>query len=223
MNHDNVQQQVNPRQKPPSQQPSYMLYRTIMLELLAKPKDPFEQLCFELPCLMGFRASEVCTWQAEWINPDAGECYVLDAKKHKLFPVALSYQVALHAEQLLAGRREGLVLQNRSNAWKQKCAGKPISIQSLWHIWKKHTAPLGLPESVEISPVVGRRIYIALSIHTFKLSPLLVSKQVRHENTQQTLEYADHLFFIEDVKEQQCKFDGRLGRLQLSRLSRRLS
>jgi len=215
--HRSMNTSFNQRQKPLTRQPSYMLYRNLMLKLLAKPKPAFEQLCFELPCLMGFRAHEVCTWRAEWINFNEGECYVLDSKKHELILVALSYHVAIHTEQELHGRKEGLVLQNRSNAWKNKCIDKPLSIQALWHVWDKHVKPLDLPKSIEISPIVGRRYYIAESIRGHDRSEQvvsIVSKQVRHANSQQTRDYNDRLYFIEDVKKQQREFDEHYAMLQ---------
>lgn len=83
---------------------TFVLYRRQMLKLLRTPKPTFDQLAIELPCLMGFRAGEVGTWRAEYIDYALEDTLVLDAKKHRLYQVPLNTIVARHTETILNGR-----------------------------------------------------------------------------------------------------------------------
>lgn len=166
--------------------------------MLAWPKPTFEQLVIELPCLMGFRASEVCTWRAEYIDFKHGNTLVLDAKKKRLFIVPLNVQVAAHAEQLLNGRGEGYVLRNRSRAWRGRV--EPLNPASIWRIWKKWAFKLNLyPTPEDYSPVVGRRWFAAYWYHYLKLSLITLQMIMRHTDWKTTLEYVEHLVFYEDL------------------------
>jgi integrase len=175
-----------------------------MLKLLAFPKPVHDQLCIELPCLMGFRAQEVCTWRAEYIDFEHGDTLVLDAKKKKLFQVPLNIQVATHAEQLLKGRREGYVIQSTSNA--QQDPNRPLTPTSIWYIWRKYATLAGLPNALEISPVSGRRFFAAEWYYRQQLSLMTLSMIMRHSNVRVTLGYVQHLVFYEDLKRDYKQF-----------------
>lgn len=112
-------------QKMESPTKTFILYRRQMLQLLKTTKPVFEQLAIELPCLMGFRAAEVATWRAEYIDFQNGDSYVYDCKKKRLFKVPLNREVAKHAEILLNGRSDGFVLQGRT--WHKKVE-KPAEV-----------------------------------------------------------------------------------------------
>lgn len=170
-----------------------------MLKLLAYPKPTHAQLCIELPCLMGFRAKEVTTWRAEYIDFEHGDTLVFDAKKHKLFQIPLNIQVASHVEKLLGGRREGYVLRSRSNA--QRDPNKPLNPISIWHTWRKWATKARLFNYEEFSPVVGRRFFSCEWFHHQKLSLMTLSMIMRHSEPRITLGYVQKLIFYEDLKQ----------------------
>lgn len=175
-----------------------------MLKLLAFPKPSHDQLCIELPCLMAFRAKEVCTWRAEYIDFENGNTLVLDAKKKKLFQIPLNIQVAAHAEKLLNGRRKGYLIQSTSNA--QKDPNRPLNPISIWYIWRKWTTKARLFNWKEFSPLVGRRFFAAEWYHRQRLSLMTLCMIMRHSDPRITLGYVQHLIFYEDLKQDYKKF-----------------
>lgn len=187
---------------------TFVLYRRQMIELLRFPKPVFDQLAIELPCLMGFRAAEVTTWRAEYIDFALGDTRVLDAKKKQLFTVPLATTVAMHAETILEGRSKGLVLRSRSN--RQPDPNRPLSTTSIWYIWQKWTKLAGLPNARDISPVVGRRFFAAEWYYSQKLSLVTLQKILRHSHFETTMRYVHGLVFYEDVKRDYDEFQKRL-------------
>jgi len=189
---------------------TFTLYRRRMLELLRWPKPAFDQLAIELPCLMGFRAKEVTTWRAEYIDFQNGDTQVLDAKKHRIYSVPLNAEVARHAEEVLNGREEGYVLQSRSNAWLRK--ETPLTPVAIWYIWHKWTQIAGFPINQRISPVVGRRFFAAEWYYSQGLSLVTLSRILRHSDPVVTMRYVQSLVFHEDVKRDYDRFQ--LGLMQ---------
>jgi len=183
---------------------NFTLYRQQMLALLRYPKPVRDQLAIELPSLMGFRASEVGTWKAEYIDFAMGDTLVLDAKKKALFTVPLNTTAAKHAEEVLNGRSNGYVLRSRSNA--QPDPNRPLSPTAIWYIWQKWTRLAGLPNARDISPVVGRRFFAAEWYHYRKLSLVTLQRIMRHANPLTTLRYVQSLVFYEDVKRDYDEF-----------------
>jgi len=186
------------------QGPTFVLYRRQILELLHCPKPAFDQLAIELPCLMGFRAKEVTTWRAEYIDWVNGDTQILDAKKQRLFTIPLNSQVAKHAVQLLRGREEGYVLRSRSN--RQQDPEKPLTPIAVWYIWKRWVRTRGLHCSAEISPVVGRRFFAAEWYYSQGLSLVTLSRILRHSDPVVTMRYVQSLVFHEDVKRDYDRF-----------------
>jgi len=183
---------------------SFVLYRRQMLELLHWPKPAFDQLALELPCLMGFRAKEVTTWRAEYIDYVHGDTLVLDAKKHRLYSVPLNTQVARHAEEALNGRCEGYVLQSRSN--RQRDPEKPLTPIAVWYIWNKWTRIAPVKNTTAISPVVGRRFFAAEWYYGQGLSLETLRRILRHTSLETTARYVAGLVFHEDVKRDYDRF-----------------
>ena len=175
---------------------SFVIYRRQMLQLLAYPKPAHDQLCIELPCLMGFRASEVTTWRAEYIDFDNGDTLVMDCKKNKLLQIPLNIQVAAHTEKVLNGRREGLVLRSRSN----RNLGGRLTRVSIWYSWRRWAKRAKLLNWREFSPVVGRRFFAAEWFHHQRLSLLTLSMVMRHVEPRVTLGYVQRLIFYEDLR-----------------------
>lgn len=179
---------------------TFVLYRTQMLRLLAFPKPAFDQLAIELPCLMGFRASEVTTWRAEYIDFQHGDSLVLDAKKGVTFTVPLNMYVAKHSEEELAGRIEGPVLRSRSN----RNLGEQLTPFAIWHIWHKYTK--NLVNGKDISPITGRRFFAAEWYYKQKLSLVTLQMILRHSHFETTMRYVRSLVFYEDMKANYDKF-----------------
>jgi len=188
--------------------PTFVLYRRQMIRLLAWPKPAFDQLILELPCLMGFRAEEVRTWRAEYIDWQEGETQVLDAKKHVLRTVPLNTQAARHAETVLHTRSKGLVLQRRRHTSLDP--DKPVSRTALWYVWTKWTARAGLPNAAEISPVVGRRFFAAEWYYGQGLSLVTLQWIMGHKHFETTIRYVRGLVFFEDVKRDYDRFQLKL-------------
>lgn len=176
---------------------TFVLYEEQMLRLLACPKPAHDQLCFELPMLMGFRSEEVCTWKAEYIDFERGDTLVFDAKKHELVAVPLNIQVAAHAEQVLKGRSKGYVLENLSSAWRERFEAP--STVAVWYIWKKWEKRLGLPNANEIKPLTGCQFLAAEWFYRFKLNLVTLQMIMRHGDSRVTLGYVSHLIFYEDL------------------------
>lgn len=189
---------------------TFVLYRRQMIRLLRFPKPVFDQLALELPMLMGFRAAEVTTWRAEYIDFAVGDTLVLDAKKKALFSVPLATTVARHAEEALNGRSKGLVLRSRSYA--QQDPTRPLTTTTIWNIWRKWTRKAGLPDALHISPVVGRRFFAAEWYHSQELSLVTLQKILRHARPMTTLHYVQSLVFYKDVKRDYDRFQ--LGLMQ---------
>lgn len=183
---------------------TFVLYRRQMLRLIGWPKPCFDQLAICLPCLMGFRAKEVCTWRAEYVDYVADDALVLDAKKHRLFTVPMPAAVERLAERHLDLRSEGYVLQSRSTAWRHP--ERPISTTALWYIWRKWTREAQLPNADEISPVVGRRFFAAEWVYGQGLSVVTLSRILRHTDPVVTMRYVQGLVFYEDVKRDADRF-----------------
>jgi len=194
----------------PREKGSYVVYRRQMLELLRWPKPTFDQLAIELPCLMGFRAKEVTTWRAEWIDWQNGDTQVLDAKKHRLYTVPLNTSTSKYAEQVLNGRSEGYVLQSRSN--RQTDPDRPISPIAVWYIWNKWIQRVIGSGPGHISPVVGRRFFAAEWYYGQGLSLVTLSRILRHSDPTVTMRYVQSLVFHEDVKRDYDRFQ--LGLMQ---------
>ena len=182
----------------------FVIYRRQMLKLLSFPKPTHDQLCIELPCLMGFRATEICTWRAEYINFNNGETLVYDAKKKKLFQIPLNIQVAAHAEKILNGRRGGYVLRSRSNA--QQDPDRAMNPVSIWYVWRKWAKKARLFNWKEFSPLVGRRFFAAEWYHRQRLSLMTLCMIMRHVDPRVTLGYVQHLIFYEDLRRDYKKF-----------------
>jgi len=187
---------------------TFVLYRRQMLQLLAYPKPVFDQLAIELPCLMGFRSTEVTSWLAEYIDFQNMNTYVMDSKKKDLFTVPLNLHVAKHAEKVLNGRTEGVLLRSRSN----RNLGQQLTKFAIWHIWKKYTKLL--PNAVDISPLTGRRFFAAYWYHHLKLSLMTLSKILRHSGPAVTLGYVEKLIFYEDVKSDYNSFQRSIAKDQ---------
>lgn len=202
--------QVNARKYPRS----FVIYRREIYRLLNAPKNPFDQLIFELPCLMGFRASEVATWRIEYIDFQNGETLVLDSKKKVLLPVPLNTHVANLVMQVAEGRSEGYVLKNRSVAWRDKKPG--ISGNTVWRIWRKYAFALDLyPRPEDYTPLQGRRFFAAEWFYGQELSVVTLCPIMRHSDPKQTLDYVRHIIFAEDVKRDYDKFQFRVMQDQL--------
>jgi len=183
---------------------TYVVYRRQMLELLRISKPAFDQLALELPCLMGFRAKEVATWRAEYIDWVNGDAQVLDAKKHRLYSVPLNTQVAKHAMDVLGNRDEGYVLQSRSN--RQQDPEKPLTPIAVWYIWNKWIQKIGVCTPISVSPVVGRRFFAAEWYYSQGLSLVTLSRILRHSDPVVTMRYVQSLVFHEDVKRDYDRF-----------------
>lgn len=181
---------------------TFILYRTQMLRLLAFPKPTFDQLAIELPCLMGFRAKEVCTWRAEYVDFQNMNTFVMDAKKKKLFTLPLNLYVAGHTETILNGRSEGCVLVSRST----RNMGDELTPFAIWHIWDKWTKEAKLPNAKDISPVTGRRFFAAEWFYSQGLSLVTLQMILRHIHFETTMRYVRSLVFYEDVKKEYDKF-----------------
>ena len=179
-----------------------------MLELLRCPKPAFDQLAIELPCLMGFRAEEVGTWRAEYIDFQHGDTRVLDAKKHQVYTVPLNTQAARHAEEVLDARSNGCVLRRRRHTSLDP--EKPLTRVAVWFIWAKWTARAGLPNALEISPIVGRRFFAAEWYYGQGLSLVTLQRILRHVHFETTVRYVQGLVFHEDVKRDYDRFQLRL-------------
>lgn len=184
------------------QSKTFIIYREDTLRLLAYPKPIHDQLCLELPCLMGFRAKEVCTWRAEYIDFEHGNTLVMDAKKKQLFLVPLNFQVANHAKKILNGRKEGYVLRSRSTRNK----GEQISPFAVWHVWRKWSIKANLLNYEEFSPVVGRRFFACTWYYWLRLSLIGLSLIMRHSEPRVTLGYVQKLVFYEDLKREYKQF-----------------
>ena len=180
----------------------FIIYRDEMLKLLTFPKPTHDQLCLLLPTVMGFRANEVCTWRAEYIDFDHGDTLVMDAKKKRLFQIPLNIQVAALTEKLLKDRREGYVLRSRSN----RNLGKLLSPFAIWHVWRKWSMRARLFNWEEFSPAVGRRFFAAEWYHRQRLSLMTLSMIMRHSEPRVTLGYVEKLIFYEDLKQDYRKF-----------------
>lgn len=186
---------------------TFVLYRTQMLiRLLAFPKPAFDQLAIELPCLMGFRASEVASWMAEYIDFQNMDTSVYDTKKKCLFTVPLNLYVAEHAEEILNGRAEGHVLRSRSN----RNLGEQLTPFAIWHIWNKYTTRL--PNGKDISPVTGRRFFAAEWYYKQGLSLVTLQMILRHTHFETTMRYVRSLVFYEDMKANYDKFQGSMAK-----------
>jgi len=179
-----------------------------MLRLITFPKPAHAQLCLLLPTTMGFRANEVCTWRAEYIDFNKGDTFVMDAKKKKLFQIPLNIQVAALTEKLLKGRREGYVLKSRSN----RNPGDPLSPFAIWHTWRKWAVKARLPNPEEFSPAVGRRFFAAEWYHRQRLSLMTLSMIMRHSEPRITLGYVQKLIFYEDLKQDYKQFQFNVSR-----------
>jgi len=188
--------------------PTFVLYRRQMIRLLAWPKPAFDQLVLELGALMGFREEEIRTWRAEWINWQESETRVLDARRHMLETVPLNTQAARHAETVLHGRSEGLVLQRRRHTSLDP--DRPISRTAVWYIVQKWTAEAGLPNAAEISPVVLRRFFAAEWYYGQGLSLVTLQQIMRHKHFETTVRYVRGLVFFEDVKRDYDRFQLKL-------------
>lgn len=182
----------------------FVVYREQMLKLLRYPKPTHAQLIIELPALMGLRASEVALLRAEYLDYKHGETLIFDSKKKKLFTIPLNIQVAAHAEQILNGKTEGYILQNRSSAWRGR--NKPLSATAIWQTWKKWAYQAGLTNWREFSPLHGRRWFACYWYHYLGLSLMTLSMIMRHSDVSMTLHYVMKLIFLEDLKEDYRRF-----------------
>lgn len=189
---------------------TFVLYHMQMFKLLGFPKPPFDQLAIELPCLMGFRASEVASWRAEYIDYQSMNTLVMDAKKKKLFTIPLNLYVAKHAEQVLDGRSEGNVLRSRSN----RNLGEQLTPTTIWMIWDKWTKEAELPNAKDISPLTGRQFFAAYWYHWLRQSLMTLSMIMRHSDPRVTLGYVQRLVFYEDVKSDYDSFQEKFAQDQ---------
>lgn len=187
---------------------TFVLYRRQMLALLRFPKPVFDQLAIELPCLMGFRSSEVATWKAEYIDYQTMNTFVLDSKKKRLFTVPLNLYVAKHAEEALNGRAKGYVLRHRTKA--KQFANQPLTPTAIWYIWDKWTKLLGLWNAKDISPNTGRRFFAAEWYYKQELSLVTLQMILRHSHFETTMRYVRGLVFYEDMKRDYDRFQFRI-------------
>lgn len=187
---------------------TFILYRNQMLRLLAYPKPVRDQLAIELPCLMGFRAKEVCTWRAENIDFRNMNTLVLDAKKKTLFTVPLNLYVAEHAEIVLNGRAEGVVLRSQSD----RNRGDELTPTAIWYIWDRWTKEAKLPNAKDISPLTGRQWFACEWFHVQKQPLATLSLIMRHNNAKVTLDYALRLIPYEEVKRNYGRFEEAMAR-----------
>jgi len=135
----------------------YVFIESELLRLRDFPKPPMDQLCFDLPCLMGFRAKEVTTLRIEWINFETEDTLVLDAKKHELFLVPANRRFLRHAEQVLNGRSEGPLVVSESH----RNYGEPLTTTAIWYKWLKGQKIISIyPYPGFYSPIWGRRLFI---------------------------------------------------------------
>jgi integrase len=187
---------------------SFIFNRTEIEHLLTYPKPVRAQVILELPTLMGFRAAEITTLYAEHLDYGRGLCQVFDAKKHKFDTEPLSPLVGFHIMQVLGDRCEGPVILNESRAWQNR--REPVSTVTVWNVTHKWAETVGFyPDAYAYSPLVGRRYFIAMWIHVYKLSLPICSSIVRHSNSQVTFEYAEKMLFEEDRLAEYAKFHAR--------------
>lgn len=185
---------------------TFILYRAQMLRLLGFPKPTFDQLAIELPCLMGFRASEVSSWMAEYIDFQNMNTEVMDSKKKTLFTVPLNLYVAEHVEVVLDGRAEGNVLRSRSS----RNLNQQITPTAIWYIWDKWTKKVKLPNATDISPNTGRRFFAAEWYYNQQLSLVTLQMILRHSHFETTMRYVRGLVFYEDLKRDYDRFQFRM-------------
>lgn len=187
---------------------SFIIYRAEIKRLLNASKSAFEQLILELPCLMGFRNSEVANWRIEHIRWVEGQTLVLDAKKHVLMPIPLNLHVAKLAMEVIGDRTSGVVLKSRSKAYQN--SELPLSHVSIWRVWRKWAFKLDLyPRPEDYTPVMGRRYFACKWFHELHLSLVTLSHLMRHSDPKQTLDYVNHLIFADDVEQDYREFERR--------------
>lgn len=81
-------------------------HRTVInrgqIEKVLKCEKPLrDQVILELAAYEGLRSGEISAQHAEWIDFQNGDLYVLDSKKHQLFPLPLVPLVAKHVDQYM--------------------------------------------------------------------------------------------------------------------------
>lgn len=175
-----------------------VVYRSYFAKLLAIPKPLRDQLIIELPTLMGFRTSEVCTAQKDHVDLESGDMQVLDSKKHKLFLLPLHPQVAKHLDEHMKNL-EGDYLFTRSRPSRTIGKDPHLTDSTIQVVWKKWWDAIDLPY---MSPRVGRA-YFAVMTHLVRGKSLVVTMALlRHTDPGVTQRYFARIIDYDTVKTQ---------------------
>jgi integrase len=134
------------------------VYRERFERLMALPKSLRDQLIIELPTLQAFRAGEVSSFRAEWVDFDKDILLVLDSNKQQLVPIPLHPIVAKHITQYIRETQmpKGILLQSRRKSGHKvgsKTRGEGLSESHIQRIWQGHCKRIGIPP---MSPRWGR-------------------------------------------------------------------
>lgn len=173
------------------------VYRGYFLKLLAVPKPLRDQLIIELPTLMAFRTSEVCTARKEHVDFERGDMQVLDSKKHKFFTVPLDPQVAEHLDSFIGENNLTGVLFRPVQ--KAGCKGKNpyLSNTLIEYVWEKWCREASVPH---MPPRMGRA-YFAVNWHIVEGKSLIGLMDIlRHDSLLSTQKYLSKIRCYEDVK-----------------------
>jgi integrase len=177
---------------------SITLYRSNFLKLKKFPKPARDQLIIELPCDLGLRTGEIATLRIENIDLENGSILILDSKRYKPYPIPLSYNIAQLIEEVKSGRSEGWLIRQFPRSGK--LSDKPITVEAIWHVWKKWAKRAGLPNWRQYTPRLGRH-YFAATWHYVKHGNLEVLRRIlRHKSLAYTQVYLSRLIFWEDEK-----------------------
>jgi integrase len=175
--------------------PVIVIHRSHILRLKKFPKPTRDQLCIELATDMGLRSGEISTLRIENIDLEKGKIYIIDSKKKTLYPLALTYEVAQHIDEVKAGREEGwLILQGKRNAWRR---GKPMTTIALCYIWRKWAKRAGIPNWRKYNPRLGRH-YFACEWARRGGNIEILRRILRHSQLTTTQLYLSRLLFWED-------------------------
>lgn len=132
---------------------SIVIYQAHFARLLAFPKPIRDQVIIELPCEIGLRTGEICMLLIENIDLEKGDMVVRDSKNYRLYPLALTFTLAKHIEQLVAYRVEGWLIRQEPRSGKvSDNLMKPQSIRVYWLRWARRA---GIANWKEYTPRLG--------------------------------------------------------------------
>jgi len=164
---------------------------------------------------MGLRTGEITTARIENMNLESGNIYITNSKKHHLYPVPVSYDVATLAQKVIGDRTEGWLIQRRKG-FTGKREGKSLSINALWHIPRRYACKAGIQHWQQYNLRLLRHYFAA----TFakgkngKLGNIEALRRIlRHKNLARTQIYLSRLVFWEDIQQE----FNRLQKLPLKR------